>query len=306
MAESYPFPVYSGVLEPEHYKRIGNALWLFLWCISATTEEVECEGVKWGQVLGRKPIKIQELQEVFGVKSDKTIRNWIEALETNGYIKVTRSPYGLIFEVNKSKKFRERSVENYRSGSVKDYRTEDRDRQKITDHSVKNYRSNKDITEDIYINSSIYLSSSSAHEENAKGDGVPSTEPNEAKISSFRQIEAKYIQRRARGFDLMPNDILVIEQLLQDGIPVDTIMQGIDKAFDEYKPRFKNDRIKSMTYCDPIIRELHYLNESRKEANERAKTRKSAGHGRDSQESGGSESDSKGYFERFDGLIQSL
>lgn len=123
----------------------------------------------------------------------------------------------------------------------------------------------------------IYLSSSSAHEENAKGDGVPSTEPNEAEISSFKQIEAKYIQRRARGFDLMPNDITVIEQLLQDGIPVDTILQGIDKAFDEYKPRFKNDRIKSMTYCEPIIRELHYLNERRKEA------RTNAEHGRSNQ-----------------------
>ena len=152
-------------------------------------------------------------------------------------------------------------------------------------HQKEHRRGNK---RDNYINktklneTNIYLSSSGdEHEENAKDDGVLSTEPSEAEISSFKQIEAKYIQRRARGFDLMPNDILVIEQLLQDGIPVDTIMQGIDKAFDEYKPRFKNDRIKSMTYCEPIIRELHYLNENRKEANERAKTRKSAGHGRD-------------------------
>ena len=306
MAESYPFPVYSGVLEPEHYKRIGTAIWLFLWCVSATTkDEIDENGVIWGRVLGGKPVKLQDISERFGV-NEKTVRRWVEALEYHDYIRVIRAPTGLVITVKNSKKFTDKNVQSVNPDRTKMSNQSPSDRTKMSARSDKNVQSNKDIT-GYYINlSSIYPSSIGAHEENAKGDGVPSTEPNEAEISSFRQIEAKYIQRRARGFDLMPNDILVIEQLLQDGIPVDTIMQGIDKAFDEYKPRFKNDRIKSMTYCEPIIRELHYLNENRKEANERAKTRKSAGHGRDSQESGGSESDSKGYFERFDGLIQSL
>jgi len=237
------------------------------------------------------------LQAKAGLSRTKLDR-WRGFLKSKGLIDYKKSE-----RVNEAGKYRIIPFASYVQNETQN------DTQNGKQNDTQDEAQNEHINKTKLNETNIYLSSSSAHsahEENAKGDGVPSTEPNEAEISSFRQIEAKYIQRRARGFDLMPNDILVIEQLLQDGIPVDTILRGIDKAFDEYKPRFKNDRIKSMTYCEPIIRELHYLNENRKEANERAKTRKSAGHGRDSQESGGSESDSKGYFERFDGLIQSL
>src|SRR5690606_34701801 len=96
MSESHPSPVYSGLLEPQHYKKIGSAIWLFLWCVSTTTKEVERDGVTWGIVLGNKPLKLNELASQFGV-NEQTVRRWLEALEKHEYIKVTRAPHGRFF-----------------------------------------------------------------------------------------------------------------------------------------------------------------------------------------------------------------
>lgn len=93
--QSYPFSVYSGLLTPVHYEKIGNAIWLFLWCISSTTKEIERDGMTWGIVLGNKPLKAAELALQFGV-NEKTVRRWLALLERNGYIAVTRAPYGMI------------------------------------------------------------------------------------------------------------------------------------------------------------------------------------------------------------------
>lgn len=114
MPGSYPFPTYSGLLEPEHYKRIGSALWLFLWCISSTTKEVEKDGLKWGIVLGNKPIKLNELAEIFNV-NEKTVRRWLSDLEFHEYIRITRAPYGVILTVRNSKKFMKRVDKNVQS-----------------------------------------------------------------------------------------------------------------------------------------------------------------------------------------------
>lgn len=104
MPDSYPFPMYSGIFEPKHYKQIGAALWFFSWCINSTTKESEEEdGVNWGYVHGKRPLKLSELAAPFGV-NDKTVGRWIEALENHGYIRTTRAPYGLIIAVRNSKK----------------------------------------------------------------------------------------------------------------------------------------------------------------------------------------------------------
>ncbi|MGP3782499.1 MarR family transcriptional regulator [Paenibacillus sp. 1A_MP2] len=100
---SYPFPIYSGILEPDHYKNIGNAIWLFLWCISSTTKEIEEEETVWGIVLGGKPMKLSEIAGYFGV-NDKTVSRWMDALEQHQYINVTRAPRGLILKVRNSKR----------------------------------------------------------------------------------------------------------------------------------------------------------------------------------------------------------
>ncbi len=102
-ADSFPFTVYSGLLEPQHYKQIGSALWLFAWCISSTTAEIEDDGIIMGIVLGGKPMKLSEIGEKFGV-NDKTVSRWISDLQDHDYIRTTRAPRGLILKVKNSKK----------------------------------------------------------------------------------------------------------------------------------------------------------------------------------------------------------
>ncbi|GIO84573.1 phage-like element PBSX protein XkdB [Paenibacillus faecis] len=122
---SYPFPLYSGLLEPGHYNKIGSAIWLFLWCISSITKEKEDEeGVTWGIVLGNKPIKLSEIAKRYDV-NEKTVSRWLDTLEDHHYIRVTRAARGLIIEVKNSKKWSDKNVRLHES-----------DQTKMSDHGV--------------------------------------------------------------------------------------------------------------------------------------------------------------------------
>ncbi|CAI6087216.1 hypothetical protein [Cohnella sp. JJ-181] len=156
-ADSYPFPMYSGLLEPGHYKNIGSAIWLFLWCVSATTAEKEKDGIVWGIVLGNKPIRSSDLEPIFGV-TERTIRSWIRSLEEHGYIRVTRAPKGLILTVKNSKKWSRWMAERPEVQSERpegNFRSLDSDRKNTSDHSderpEENFRSNKDIIKDLAV-----------------------------------------------------------------------------------------------------------------------------------------------------------
>ncbi|AZN43377.1 helix-turn-helix domain-containing protein [Paenibacillus albus] len=313
MPDSYPFPIYSGLLEPRHYKSIGSAVWLFLWCISSTTKELEKDGITWGIVLGNKPIKREDLAEQFGVE-EKTVRRWIKQLEEQGYIRVTRAPYGMIFTVRNSKKYQNSSGKNAHSPPErvdKNVQSEVREWTEMSSLTDKNVHSNKDITGDITVKDlSVLPSSENAQEEieSNLGNGVPSTELR-AEISPFKQIEDHYLLRRAIGFDLSGTDIAAIRKVLEDGIPVGAVLTGIDKAFEQYKPRFEGDRIKTFNYCLPVIREQHYHDTARKERVSHETDRGHAKHGRSSPASGGSTRSpvGQGYYDQlYPGLIQSL
>ncbi|MPY20268.1 helix-turn-helix domain-containing protein [Paenibacillus glucanolyticus] len=130
---SYPFPIYSGLLEPEHYKRIGSAIWLFLWCVSSTTAEKDEEGTLWGIVLGNKPMKLSEISERFGV-NDKTVSRWLDTLEIHQYIRVTRAPRGLILWVRNSKKRTDKNVRSPESEQTKMSDHIDGDKTNMSDH----------------------------------------------------------------------------------------------------------------------------------------------------------------------------
>ncbi|GAA0390244.1 HTH domain-containing protein [Paenibacillus motobuensis] len=229
---SYPFPMYSGLLEHRHYKKIGSAIWLFLWCISSTTKEVEKDGIVWGIVLGNKPIKVSDLEEEFGV-SNRTIRSWIKTLEDHQYIRVTRAPYGLIFTVRNSKKFKIRSEENYHSGQDdRQYSADlnDRDRQESSDLAAENCRSNKDITE---INNAVAV-----------------VDP-ETILKLAHEVEIYFCQKRGSGFNVSTGDFEKIKQLVATGIPLEVVKRSIDKSFAEYKPKHSWDKINSMAFCIP-------------------------------------------------------
>lgn len=230
---SYPFPMYSGLLEHRHYKKIGSAIWLFLWCISSTTKEVERDGIVWGIVLGNKPVKINELESEFGV-SDRTIRSWIKTLEDNHYIQVTRAPYGLIFTVRNSKKFKNRSEVNFHSDSGDRQQSSDlnaSDRQESSDHPEENFRSNKDITE---IHNAV----------------TTITDP-ETILKLAHEVEKHFCMRRGQGLNVSTSDFEEIKKMVATGIPLDIVKRSIDKSFAEYKPKHNWDKIRNMAYCIP-------------------------------------------------------
>jgi hypothetical protein len=91
--------VKNGLLEPKHIQAMGEAVWLFLWCIDKVTKETD----GWGVVLGGKPIRYAEVQQQLGI-AERTYKRWLEILRQHEYIKTTRAPYGLVIKVNKTKK----------------------------------------------------------------------------------------------------------------------------------------------------------------------------------------------------------
>jgi len=105
--------VWNGILE--HRERIDSAMWVFLWCLDAITQEKE--GV--GLVHGGAPVKVATI--AVALQFDEcTVRQHLKHLERTGYIRRRRTPYGYVVEVCNSRKFgvwrwHKRSGENPRS-----------------------------------------------------------------------------------------------------------------------------------------------------------------------------------------------
>ncbi|MEE4566864.1 phage replisome organizer N-terminal domain-containing protein [Paenibacillus polymyxa] len=72
-------------------------------------------------------------------------------------------------------------------------------------------------------------------------------------------VATKYLQRRGKGLMISLKDESVISKYIADNIPLQTALDGIDKAFDDFKPNPKNkyDGIKSLNYCTDLIYALH-------------------------------------------------
>ncbi len=96
--QSYPFPVWNGLLE--HRKRIGPALWEFLWCLDRITQDRGEVGI----VNGGAPVKAERIARNLKV-STRTIKQNLRRLVTEGYLKLRRTPYGNVIQVMNSSKF---------------------------------------------------------------------------------------------------------------------------------------------------------------------------------------------------------
>jgi hypothetical protein len=238
--DSYPFNTYSGLLTPEHYKRIGNAIWLFLWCISSTTTEKEKDGIVWGIVKGNKPHKLPELAEIFGV-NEKTIRRWIDDLENYGYIKVTRAPYGQIFTVKNSKRGYLKRVDK-----------------NVQSRSDKSVQSNKDIIKSFTTTADI----------NKLSDPID--------LIAERFADLKTMQA---GRPSYPNaeDYQEIAQIVVHGVSVSRTIEFLEQCFNEYHARKPNGKITSFKYCKDYILDHHKALQAKEEASNLAKRRISEG-----------------------------
>jgi hypothetical protein len=96
---SYPVPIWNGIFE--HYDRIGDAIWEFLWCIDKITREEDGVGI----VLGGMPVKFERIADELKGSYKETVRLHFKLLETEKYIRLRRTPYGHVIEVLNSKKF---------------------------------------------------------------------------------------------------------------------------------------------------------------------------------------------------------
>ena len=99
----------NGLLSNGHRKRIGSAIWEFMWLIDKITK-IDDKGMGW--VLGGKPINLKDI--VDGVDEDTISRN-LDKLEKEGYIKKIRTPYGLSIRVMKAKKSFGKNAESIRN-----------------------------------------------------------------------------------------------------------------------------------------------------------------------------------------------
>lgn len=102
------FYVSEGLLAPEHYKRIGPAIWEFLWLIDHETKD-------GGKVLNGAPITIERIRGELG-GCERIVRYHLQQLETFGYIKRVRLKHQTYtYTITHSKKWLKAPVENCRS-----------------------------------------------------------------------------------------------------------------------------------------------------------------------------------------------
>jgi DNA-binding MarR family transcriptional regulator len=94
------FPVCKGLLDAKHRKRMGVAIWEFLWCLDRMTK---IDGAGMGVVLGGKPVNLSDFAEVFGT-SEVTVSRNLQKLERHGYLVLVHAPYGIVIKVSKAKK----------------------------------------------------------------------------------------------------------------------------------------------------------------------------------------------------------
>ena len=142
---SYPICVWNGIFD--HYKKIGIALWEFLWLIDAITEEQD--GIGW--VYGKAPMKIEKIATDLGIGSS-TVRRNLDRLKDGGYIVTQKARYGLIVGVVNSRKIRPRTSNPDRSDvsgqESRPLKSEQSDRSKVSGLGTKSERTGDSILMD--------------------------------------------------------------------------------------------------------------------------------------------------------------
>jgi hypothetical protein len=88
----------NGLLKDNHRKRMGGAVWEFMWLIDKVTQ-IDEQGFGW--VLGGKSVKLKDL--AMGTQKANTSKN-LTRLAKHGYIMVKHAQYGLIIKVAKAQK----------------------------------------------------------------------------------------------------------------------------------------------------------------------------------------------------------
>lgn len=90
----------NGLLKDGHRKRMGEAVWEFMWCLDRMTSINE-QGI--GLVLGGRPILLKEISKDSTVHVNTVSRN-LQRLVEHKYLIIIRTPRGLVIRINKAQK----------------------------------------------------------------------------------------------------------------------------------------------------------------------------------------------------------
>lgn len=115
---AFSIPISNGILTPEHVKRIGTALWYFVWCIDHITEEIINEkGERFGRVHRGGAIYDKDVASALGFHIN-TVQAMRVKLTNEGYIQTTRTPHGHTILVVKSKKWNHKKPRKVKKSST--------------------------------------------------------------------------------------------------------------------------------------------------------------------------------------------
>ncbi|URZ15409.1 hypothetical protein [Clostridium felsineum] len=78
-----------------------------------------------------------------------------------------------------------------------------------------------------------------------------------------------YYKLKAHVIIEKPDDVVLSQQLVTEGIPLDIVKNGIDVAFKTFKPKYQGDKIRSFKFCEGFIRDLASEKEKREGLNVR-------------------------------------
>lgn len=209
---SYPFPIYSGLLEPEHYKKIGTAIWLFLWCVSSTTTDIEEEGTVWGIVHGNKPMKLSEISKRFGV-NDKTVSRWLDTLENHHYIRVTRAARGLILWVRNSKKYPDKNVRSLKNDKTDMSDQSCSDQTNLSDHEPK-LLSDRTKMSDLKDIKDLTTITTTPEDWPEQGEPDPQADGTIAILNAYCRLNQKF------DFHVRPKEREAMGKMVAGGMPV--------------------------------------------------------------------------------------
>jgi DNA-binding transcriptional regulator YhcF (GntR family) len=99
MSDSFPFTIWSGLLSPEHYRRMGSAIWVFLALVDKITFEEDGRGY----VYRGGPIPSSRIAQQLGITVRHT-QKALHKLHQHGYIEMKRTRHGFSIVVLRSKK----------------------------------------------------------------------------------------------------------------------------------------------------------------------------------------------------------
>lgn len=142
-----PWPVGArgGLIDEKHRLAMGEAVFLFMWCLLRQTGQKD----GWGIVLYGKPVTYEFIHEETGFPV-RTMQSWMSLLVDAKYLKTERRPRGLVIYVGKAKKWFGNTLKTASGKTVKEppknrnsrqsdpQRTADHDPQRTADHTTTN------------------------------------------------------------------------------------------------------------------------------------------------------------------------